>query len=317
MVDLETTGLVDDRNPEIIEVGIVLLDPGSSTVRTVDGLVRPERPLPIVVQRLTGLTDADLADAPPIAHVAREISGVLAGRTLIAHNAAFERHFLGLLVDRALLDARYVDTQDLLSVTHPDTLDLRLESFTRLLLQKEERHRALDDALDTARVISRIGLAALAGERRYAVARRSIERFAPKSPWLSLVSAAPSLIAPTSRQPEAFDAAPGRPAPPDDPFEYIEIGDSHEEPVPFDENAIAEALADVERGRRYLPGYRVRKEQIELTRHFVRNLATGGTLLLEGGTGVGKSFAYLAAAIPFVLARGRSFEDGDAKSEEV
>ena len=46
----------------------------------------------------------------------------------------------------------------------------------------------------------------------------------------------------------------------------------------------------------------MRAEQIELARYFIRNLADGGTLLLEGGTGVGKSFAYLAAAIPFALA---------------
>ena len=35
----------------------------------------------------------------------------------------------------------------------------------------------------------------------------------------------------------------------------------------------------------------------------MRLLADGGTLLLEGGTGVGKSLAYLAAAIPFAMER--------------
>ncbi len=113
---------------------------------------------------------------------------MLAGRCLIAHNAAFERHFLSTFVDRVLAEARYLDTQDLLSLTHPDAPDLRLESFTRMLLGREERHRALDDALDTARVIARVGLGALAGERRYAVARRCLERFAPGSPWLPLVA---------------------------------------------------------------------------------------------------------------------------------
>jgi Rad3-related DNA helicase len=268
--------------------------------------VRPVRSLPQVVQRLTGLSDADLASAPAIGEVAREVVGVLAGRTIIAHNARFERHFLSKEVDASLADHRYLDTQDLLSVTHPDTPDLRLESFTRLLLETEERHRALDDALDTARVIARIGLAALAGERRYAVARRCFERFAPNSEWAALVSAAPSLFSPLVDL-DAFDAPPVArkvSTANDDPFEFIEVGESREEPVRFDEDAVAAALADVERGRRYLPGYRVREEQIELARRFVRNLAEGGTLLLEGGTGVGKSFAYLAAAIPYVLDRG-------------
>ena len=38
-------------------------------------------------------------------------------------------------------------------------------------------------------------------------------------------------------------------------------------------------------------------------RGFFETLSSGGTLLLEGGTGVGKSLAYLAAAIPFAMAR--------------
>ena len=73
--------------------------------------------------------------------------------------------------------------------------------------------------------------------------------------------------------------------------------------MPFDEDAIAAALADAARGRRHFPGYRVREAQIRMARHFVRLLADGGTLLLEGGTGVGKSLAYLAAAIPFAMER--------------
>ena len=299
VVDLETTGLPQRKQAEIIEIGVVLLDPGSRQVRTVDALVRPAHPLPLVVARLTGLTDEDLASAPRIEDVRVAFSGMLAGRTIIAHNTKFERHFLSSQIDSALASATYLDTQDLLSVTHPDTPDLRLESFARLLLNTEERHRALDDALDTLRVISRVGTRALAGERRYDVARRCLERFVPKSPWLQLVSSTPRVF-------ESFDAVPQPQAtevPVEDPFDYVEIGATAEIPVPFDEQAIAEALADRERGRRYLPGYRVRAEQIELARRFARNLADGGTLLLEGGTGVGKSFAYLAAAIPFVLSR--------------
>ena len=76
---------------------------------------------------------------------------------------------------------------------------------------------------------------------------------------------------------------------------------SSEPRVPFDPDAIAAALGDEARGRRHFPGYRVREEQLRMAREFARALAQGGTLLLEGGTGVGKSLAYLAAAIPFAV----------------
>ena len=74
-------------------------------------------------------------------------------------------------MDPTLASATYLDTLDLLALTHPDAPDLRLESFTRMLLGSEERHRALDDALDTARVIALAGQGSAAGEPRFVAAR--------------------------------------------------------------------------------------------------------------------------------------------------
>ena len=284
-VDLETTGLQNDAGSEILEFGALLVDPGDARVTTLESLVRPQGPLPRAVQRLTGLSDADVAAAPRIDELAKPIRAALEGRVVIAHNAEFEQHFLARCVDPALRGQRYVDTQDLLAIAHPDAPDLRLETFTRVLLGGEEKHRALSDALDTARVVAFAAAGARRGERRYAVARGALESYAPDSPWLAVVSGAAL-------------AAPDAP-----PAQFIAIPRSEEAPVPFDEEAIAAALADVERGRRHFPGYRVRDEQIRMARSFVRLLDAGGTLLLEGGTGVGKSLAYLAAAIPFAIER--------------
>ena len=285
IVNLETTGLPGDRSSEILEVGIIRVDavaPGASPVfETFAGLVRPSRTLPRAIQRLTGLRDRDVADAPSLARMASRVERALAGRTIIAHDADFERDFLSRCVARPFADARYLDTQDLLALTHPDTPDLRLETFSQRLLGSVEQHRALDDALDTLRILCVIANDALTGAPRYAHARRALDRFSPGSPWLALIGG------PTFA--EEIQAPP----------QYIHIEASEHPPVPFDEDAICEALADAGRGEIHFPGYRVRKEQIDLARHFVRNLSGGGTLLLEGGTGVGKSLAYLAAAIPF------------------
>ena len=78
-------------------------------------------------------------------------------------------------------------------------------------------------------------------------------------------------------------------------------GASDESPVPFHEDAIAAALEDEARGRRHFPGYCVRAEQVELARRLRADLDQQEVLLAEGGTGVGKSLAYLAAAIPYVM----------------
>ncbi len=290
MVDLETTGLASDRRAEILEFGIITLDPpeangGEARLHTLSGVVRPSRPLPLAIQRLTGLRDADVVRAPRVEEVASRVEAALAGRLLVAHNAEFEREFLSRHVARQFRHANYLDSQDLLALTHPDAPDLRLESFARLLLDRTESHRALDDARDTLAVLACVAQGAAEGEARYTTARRALDRYTPASAWL------PLLGGPAFGLEEEAES------------QFIPIHRSAQTPVPFDEDAIAEALADGERGRAYFSGYRVRKEQIELARHFVRNLQHGGRLLLEGGTGVGKSLAYLAAAIPFAAAR--------------
>jgi len=285
VVDLETTGLSDDPAAEILEFGAVLIEPGARAIRTVETLVRPRGPLPLTISHLTGLTDADVVTAPSIDEVSKQIAWVLDGRTIIAHNADFERCFLTRFIASALAESRYLDTQDFLAISHPDSADLRLETFARILLQRKERHRALSDALDTACVMSHAAVGVTRGERRYAVARDALETYAPESPWLPLFCGDAPAVAEDPRS------------------QFAEILPTSERPVPFDEEAIVAALSDAERGRRYFPGYRVREQQLDLARHFVRNLESGGRLLIEGGTGVGKSLAYLAAAIPYAMER--------------
>jgi ATP-dependent DNA helicase DinG len=287
VVDLETTGLASDPAAEPLELGALLLDPGREAVRTLQVLIRPSGPIPAVIRRLTGLDDEAVAEAPAIEQIAQAVREALSARVLVAHNAPFERHFLTRFVSSRFAEAPYLDTQDLLALTHPDAPDLRLESFSRELLGREERHRALEDALDTARILSRIAQGAQAGEARYANARGALEGYAPDSPWLALLG--------------KREAPPSQAA---DPF--VEIGSSLEPPVAFDEEAIAAVLRDDARARRYFPGYRRREAQVRLAGHFVRVLRDGGVLLLEGGTGVGKSLAYLAAAIPFAIERARA-----------
>lgn len=285
IVDLETTGLPDDPAAEILEFGAVLVDPGARTITTIESLVCPRGTIPLAIQHLTGLTDADVVGAPRIGEFAATITSLLAGRTLVAHNADFERSFLSRFVSSALAESDYLDTQDLLSITHPDSPDLRLATFSRELLAREERHRALSDALDALGVMSAVAVGVRSGERRYAIARMALENYASESPWL------PLLVGDTLT---ALDSPPSQ---------YAALDPTGEAPVPFDEDRIAEVLSDAERGRRYFPNYRVRSQQIELARHFVRTLNSGGRLLLEGGTGVGKSLAYLAAAIPYAMER--------------
>lgn len=93
VIDYETTGTVDDPDPEIVEMAFVDVD---TETRKIVGewrsFVRPRGPIPPVAKAVHHITEQDVADAP----TARELwDTLLAGPPsyLVAHNARFEQHF--------------------------------------------------------------------------------------------------------------------------------------------------------------------------------------------------------------------------------
>ena len=151
VVDPATTGPPASRSAEILEIGILLLDPGESTVGVADSLIRPHAPIPPAVSRLTGIVDADVRAKPTISMLRDDVRDLLGGRVLVAHQTDFERGFLERDIHPGFGSMTYLDTQEILAFTHPDAADLRLETFTRLLLGREELHRALEDAIGRCR----------------------------------------------------------------------------------------------------------------------------------------------------------------------
>lgn len=83
-LDTETTGL--DGTAEICDLAVVDHD---GTV-LLDTLVRPTRPIPLGASRVHGITDEMVAAAPTFAEVLPRLVEVLAGRTLVIYNAAYD-----------------------------------------------------------------------------------------------------------------------------------------------------------------------------------------------------------------------------------
>ena len=106
--DTETTGLVkhprakDEVQPRIIEWGGVLYDSAAkAVVREHHVIVNPKQPLEEIITKITGLTDADLADQPEF----REVLGPLremfaAADALVAHNLPFDHNLMELELAR-------------------------------------------------------------------------------------------------------------------------------------------------------------------------------------------------------------------------
>ncbi|KVL65420.1 3'-5' exonuclease [Burkholderia ubonensis] len=87
-IDTETTGL--DLRAAIVEIAI--LDRAGAVL--IDTLVKPAMPIPAAATEIHGITDADVASAPDRTTIGPQVAELLAGRLLIAHNAAFDERML-------------------------------------------------------------------------------------------------------------------------------------------------------------------------------------------------------------------------------
>ena len=154
VVDTETNGLAGEAC-ELTEVGAVLVGGGELHDRW-ETLVATRRPLSKGIQRFTGITQAMVDDAPPAEASLPELAGLLRGRVLVAHSAAFDRRVLAQAFARAGLD--WPDPVSLCTVAlarrlHPLARQRKLVPLAGSLgIEVETAHRALADAETCARV---------------------------------------------------------------------------------------------------------------------------------------------------------------------
>ena len=100
VIDLETTGF--SNSDRIIEVGVVLTDRTGRVEKRWRTLVQPNRGFDNGF--VHGITASDLVDAPRFEDIALRLADLLNGRVVVAHNASFERRFLGSEFARAGLE---------------------------------------------------------------------------------------------------------------------------------------------------------------------------------------------------------------------
>jgi DNA polymerase-3 subunit epsilon len=99
VIDLETTGFAYNHTDRICEIGVVLLDPHGNREGTYSTLVNPQRDLG--AQHIHGIDATDARLAPTFAQIIGDLTEVLAGRVIAAHNSAFDTAFLAAEYARA------------------------------------------------------------------------------------------------------------------------------------------------------------------------------------------------------------------------
>ncbi len=93
VIDFETTGLSPDWGDRATEVAAVLVKDGTIVGRY-ESLMNAGVRVPPFIEALTGITNAMVRSAPPVAEVMRELAEFVGDSPLVAHNASFDRKFL-------------------------------------------------------------------------------------------------------------------------------------------------------------------------------------------------------------------------------
>ena len=158
VVDLETTGGSAEAGCMITEIGAVKVR-GGEVLGEFQTLVNPRTQIPPFIAVLTGISNAMVADAPPIESALPAFLEFAAGTVLVAHNAPFDVGFLKHFNEqqgRAWPGFEVVDTAKLARrvITRDDAPNCKLSSLARAFRSTTTpNHRALSDARATVDVL--------------------------------------------------------------------------------------------------------------------------------------------------------------------
>ena len=159
VIDFETTGATPAHGARATEVAICLLE-GGRIVDRYASLMNAGVHIPSFIVQLTGITNAMVAEAPPAEAVMREAAAFVGTRTMVAHNAAFDRQFWRSELAHCGLTAAndFACTLLLSRRLYPDAPNHKLGTLAQWfdLPASGRAHRALADAEVAAHLLARM-----------------------------------------------------------------------------------------------------------------------------------------------------------------
>ena len=295
-LDVEATGL-DPGRSEIIEVAILPFSL-EDEVELFQSFVRPFGSIPLEITRLTGIENADVAHAPRLLDIEPAIRKAIGRRIIVGHNIGYDTEMLA--AGGIMLANDTLDTLELTRLILPGLPSYSLENLAKALDLEGDgsAHRAGNDVAVTVRLlrllIGQIGRIDLTTRTRIAslisTSSREIaallmsselplvvdDEEASKTPELRFLS--------TRKRPESLK--------PTGSAEKIDI--DHLRSL-FEEHGLLSTAIE---------GFHHRAGQEAMTVAVAKAINNERTLLVEAGTGTGKSMAYLVPAALHSIERG-------------
>ncbi|QPC81109.1 DEAD/DEAH box helicase family protein [Phototrophicus methaneseepsis] len=285
--DLETTGL-DIQNDAIIEIG---------AVRIVDGvidaeystLINPGFAIPQETTYITGIDQRDVKDAPSLNMILPDFQRFVGDAPVIAHNAMFDVGFMrryGMLTGNSP-----IDTVELASILMPQLPRYNLGSLVKLLdIDLENAHRALDDARATGKLYWLL--------------------------WQKALNLPPSVIQEIARYGSGIDwdlnvffkACAAETAQTGNGEFAIDFAENEQSIIPdraaqtpssralITKEEIASILGPEGKLSQTINNYEYREQQVSMADSVADAFNNQQHVMIEAGTGTGKSLAYLVPA---------------------
>ncbi|HAF48832.1 MAG TPA: DNA polymerase III subunit epsilon, partial [Anaerolineaceae bacterium] len=291
-VDIETTGLNLDED-RIIEIGAVKFN-GRRVEDEWSTLVNPRQSIPGFITQLTGITNSMVRHAPPLSDVIGDLIGFVGDVPVVGHNISFDLSFLRRA--GALVNNVDIDTYELAAVLMPTASRYNLSALAQQLgILLPATHRALDDARVTHRVL--IELIEKAQQLPLDLLAE-IVRLGKPLDWQANWTLQ-QVLRQRAKEPVQAKKAQGNTQGPlfDKPMdEEGKHVDAARGTTPLDVDDVAAVLDLGGQFANYFNDYEYRPQQVDMLRSVTEALSNSQHLMVEAGTGTGKSFAYLIPA---------------------
>lgn len=294
-LDLETTG-IDHLHDKVIEIAMIICR-HDGTRETFETLINPGVPIPQYITYLTGINDAMVEEAPAPEEVADKIRTLLEGKLIVAHNAPFDLKFLQTILGDPLPN-KWIDTLELVKILFSGLPSYSLRYLVRnFSLDSQPTHRA---SADTEAL-----------EKLFFYLQKQVEALS-----LQEIQNIYYFLQDEEKGLSLFFAEILR--------EKIRTYDFHQ-PIIAQEfnNGIARGIkrsSDKETyewsleelSKMFMPGgaiaqglqtYQKRSEQIKMMKTVAKAFNQERHLVVEAGTGVGKSLAYLVPALAWAVSK--------------
>lgn len=299
VLDTETTGF-SPKHDRLLEVAAAIIQ-GPHILARFSTFVNPGCAIPEEIIELTGITEADVADAPSADEVLAELNAFVGERKIIAHNAPFDRGFIAAnaAVGSALGDeGRWMDSVELARIALPRLREYKLPTLSEVFCPTASTHRAIDDveALCSLWRILLVGISDLPPGLPALMAGLFPQTLWPLREVLAQVAG--------SMGDASFSLADARRA-----REHSQIKREKIDAQDLDADICSfEAIDQVELDRAFSANgllaemyerFEPRHEQLLMATEVNNALASKTHRVIEAGTGVGKSMAYLLPLILF------------------